>query len=102
MSDAHSKLYKLDHNPVVKDQIQAIRAAATQTGKLSEFIDILEHAVNLLQTDPHGWGDPQYRSKFVDGIYFQALRRPVVFRYVIYEEVRGVVLLSVQLYASFD
>ena len=59
MSDGQPKLYKLNHGLGVKEQIQAISAACKQTGKLSKFIDILEQAVNLLQTDPHGWGDPR-------------------------------------------
>jgi hypothetical protein len=101
MSDAQPKLYKLDHGLGVKEQIQAIKAASKQTGKFSQFIDIMEKAGHLLQTDPHGWGDPEYRSKFVDGLYCHALLRPVAFRYVIYEQVRGVVLLSVHLYAEF-
>ena len=91
----------LDHGLGVKIQIQAISAIAKQTGELSQFIGILEKAVHLLQTDPHGWGDPQYRSKFVDGLFCQALVWPVVFRYVIYEQIRAVVLLNVEFFADF-
>ncbi len=102
MSDGQPTLYKLQHGLGVKEQIQAISTTSKQTGKLRQLIGILEKAVHLLQTDPHEWGDPQYRSKFVDGLFCQALIRPVVFRYVIYEQVRSVVLLNVELFADFS
>ena len=101
MSDGQPKLYNLEPGPGVKEQIHAIAAASKQVGKLKRLIDILEKAAHLLQTDPHGWGDPQYRSKFVDGLHCQGLVPPVVFRYVIYEQVHAVVLLNVQLYGDF-
>jgi hypothetical protein len=101
MSEAQPNPYKLNHGPGVKDQIHAIKEISKQAGRFAQFVDIMEKAAHLLQTDPHGWGDPDYRSKFVDGLYCHALLRPVIFRYVIYEQVRGVVLLSVQLFADF-
>ena len=61
----------------------------------------MRQAVHRLQTDPHGWGDPEYGSKFVDGLYCHGILRPVVFRYAIYEQARGVVLLNVQLFTNF-
>ena len=97
MSDAQPKLYKLDPGPGVIEQIQAIKATAKQAGKFAAFIDTLEKAVLRLQSDPHGSGDPEYRSKHVDALYFHATFRPLAFRYVIFEQVRGVVLLSVRL-----
>ena len=39
----------------VKGQIETIAEVADQEGKLSEFIDIIMKAVQLLHNDPHGW-----------------------------------------------
>ena len=102
MSDAHATPFKVDLGPGVKEQIEAIKPVAQQSGQLSQFIQILEKAYYLLKNDPHGWGDPAYRSKHVDAVYCHATIRPVAFRYVIYDAVRGVVLLSVRSFAEFD
>ncbi len=101
MSQGQPSTYRLDHVIAAKEQIRAIAAIAKQAGKLRQFTDILKKAVHLLQADPHGWGDPEYRSASVDGLVCHGILRPVVFRYVIYEQVGGVVLLSVQLFTDF-
>jgi hypothetical protein len=101
MSAGQSGCYKLDHTVTAKEQIRSAAALATQAGKLPEFLAILKKAVLLMQTDPHGWGDPECRSRYVDGLLCHGIIRPVVFRYVVYEQVRSVVLRGVQIYADF-
>ena len=93
--------YRVDYDPKVKEQIIAIKEAAIEAGRLREYVEILEQAVHFMRTDPHGWGDPEFRSKFVNGLYCHAMRWPVSFRYVIYEDVHGVVLLSLRQVAAF-
>jgi hypothetical protein len=101
MTQDQSGGYRLEHSAGVKGQIQAIAEVADQAGKLSEFIAIMKKAVHLLGNDPHGWGDPAYRSAAVDAVVCHGILRPVRFRYVIYEQVKGVVLLDVRLFADF-
>jgi hypothetical protein len=100
MSEGPSS-YHLDHLPAAKEHIRSIAASAKAAGKLPEFTEILKQAVQRLQTDPHGWGDPEHHLHVVDGVVCHGILRPMVFRYVIYEQVRGVVLLSVQCFADF-
>ena len=97
-----SEGYQFDYTAGAKRQIQDVAAIARETGKLQQFVAIMKQAVHLMQTEPNVWGDPEYRSKYVDGLFCHGLIRPVTFRYVIYEQVRGVVLLSVKLYANFQ
>lgn len=94
--------YNLDQGSDAKKQIRAIAAYAQTVGRSGELGRILRKALHLLQTDPHGWGDPVYRAKTVDAVACRGLIRPVVFRYVIYEQIGSVMLLSVRLFADFD
>ncbi len=93
--------YRLDHVPAAKQQIRSIAASAKAAGKLSQFTEILKQAIHRLQVDPYGWGDPERRVDAGDGVVCHGILRPVVFHYVVYERVRGVVLLRVQLFAEF-
>lgn len=101
MSHGQPGDYKVDHTVGAKEQIRSATALATQAGKLPEIIAILKKAVLLMQTDPIGWGEPEYRSKFVDDVFCHGILRPVVFHYVVFEQVQSVVLLGVQVYADF-
>jgi len=101
MSEGQSTSYKLEIGLGVKEQIEAIKSKSKQMSKLLQFIHILEEAVHRLRTDPFGWGDPEYRSKTVDAVVCHGIIRPISFRFTIYEQVRVVVLLSVDLYADF-
>lgn len=101
MSDDAAKDFKLSHGADVVAQLTQIKDISKKHGKLAEYIAILDSAVHRLQTDPHGWGDPVYRSKTVDATAYRGIIRPIVFRYVIYEETRTVVLVSVEMFASF-
>lgn len=78
--------FKLDQTIFAKEQIRSAAAFAAQAGKLPEFVAIVKKAVLLMQTDPFGWGDPEYQSKFGQGVSYHGLLRPVVFRYVVYEQ----------------
>ena len=102
MSNGKTSYYQLDYTPAAKKQIRLIAEDAKEGGQSKAFVRIMKDVVLLMKTDPHGWGDPEYRSKHVDALYCHATRRPVAFRYVIYEQVRGVVLLSVRRYSEFE
>jgi hypothetical protein len=102
MSEDQAKIYHLSHGADVVAQLIQIKDKSKKAGKFAKYITIFEEALLRLQTDPHGWGDPVYRSKTVDATAFRGIIRPVVFRYVIYEESRTVVLISVELFAEFD
>lgn len=102
MSEGQPKPYKLDDGAGVKEQVRAMKDGATQAGKLDRFIAIMEKVGHILRTDPNGWGDPEYASKTVDGIIRHGIIRPLAFRYAVYDQVRGVVILSVRLFAEFD
>jgi hypothetical protein len=93
--------YHLDHVLTATEQIRSIAVSAKAAGKLPQFTEILKQAMHRLQTDPHGWGDPERRLDVPDGVVCHGILRPVVFHYVIYEQVNGVVLLSVQRFADF-
>jgi hypothetical protein len=94
--------YRLDHMPAAVAQIRSIAASAKAAGKLHHFTEIMKQVLYRLQTHPYDWGDPERRLNVGDGEVCHGILRPIVFRYVIYEQVRGVVLLSVQLFADFD
>jgi hypothetical protein len=68
MSEGDANRYRLDQVSAAAGQIRAIADAAKRRGKLDQFINILKQAAHQLQTDPHGWGDPEYRSASADGI----------------------------------
>ncbi len=101
MSEGQPGDYRVDHTVAAKEQIRASAAFADEAGKLPEFIAILKKALRLMQTDPIGWGEPEYRSKVADGVVCHGILRPVVFHYIVYEPIRSVVLLGVQIYAGF-
>jgi len=94
--------YTLEHAFNVDEKIQAIATIAKQAGHQRDFARLMKKAVELLQNEPQGWGDPEYHSKSVEGVVFHALLRPVSFRYVVYEQVSAVVLLNIRLYAEFQ
>ena len=102
MSQGEPKPYGINHGLGVIEQIQAIKAAARLTGNLAQFKNILKKATHQLQTDPHSWGDPEFRAKTIDAVMCRGIIRPIAFRYAIYEQARGVVLLSVRLYGDFE
>ena len=102
MKEAQPRRYKVEPGFGIKDQIESIKTTSKKTGHLARFIEILEEAVRRLEADPHGWGDPEYRAKTVDAVAYRAILRPVVFRYVVYEQFSVVVLLNVRLFAEFD
>ena len=102
MSEPQPTPYRLDHTQNVPEEIQSIQAAAREAGRLRQFVEIMKEAVHRLETDPLGWGDPEFRSKVVDAVVCHGLIRPVVVKYVVYEHLRAAVILSVRLYADFD
>ena len=102
MSEQQPVNYKLDHARTAKDQVRNIAAYAATIRRSRDLSRILRKAMHLLQTDPHGWGDPVYRAKTVDAVACRAIIHPVVFSYVIYEETHSVMILSVKLFADFD
>jgi hypothetical protein len=102
MSEQQPELYKLDHSQATIDQIRAIAAYAKTMRRSRDLGRILRKAMHLLQTDPHGWGDPVYRSKTVDAVAYRGVIRPLVFQYSVYEAARTVVLVGARLFADFD
>ncbi len=94
--------YKLDKAPAVKEQVKDIAAIAKQAGSLRALIALVEEAASRLQSDPSGWGDPEYRAKHVNAVFYHAMLRPLAFRYVVFEEARSVLILNIKLIAGFD
>ena len=101
MSEPSPNAYQLDQAQSASEQIRNIAAYAKTIGKTKDFARILRTAVQRMRNDPHQWGDPEFRAKTVDAVLCRGLVGPVVFRYVIYEQIHGVVLLSVKLYTDF-
>jgi hypothetical protein len=102
MSEQQPGSYKLDHAQPAKDQVRTIATYAKTIRRSRVLGRLMRKAMHLLQTDPHGWGDPQYRAKTVDAVACRGILPPLVFHYVIYEQTRSVVLSSVKLYADFE
>ncbi len=82
--------------------MDAIKAVAVAAGKLDQLTDLFKEGIRRLRTDPHGWGDPEYRSKYGNGLYCHGILRPLAFRFVIFEQIHGVLLLSVHLVTDFE
>lgn len=93
--------YKVDKAPGVKEQINEIAAIAKKAGKLRDLIALLEDALKRLQSDPGGWGDPEYRAKHVNAVYYHGMLRPLTIRYVVFEDASLVIVLNVRLIADF-
>ena len=102
MSDAQAGSYRFEYTDIAERQLREIRLRAKEAKKFDKFVAIVKKAIDSMRTDPHGWGDPEYRSKHVDALYCHGTIRPVVFHYVIFEQIRGVVLLTATLYADFE
>lgn len=102
MPSTNGNRYIVEPGPEIKNQIEAIKGIAKQSGKFKRFTAILEEAMRRLEFEPHAWGDPVYRSKTVDAVACRGIIRPIVFRFVIYEEIRKIILLSVEVFADFD
>lgn len=101
MSNGSIKPFQLDYSEVARKNIRDLHAKAKSIGKRAEFVRILNAAVELMRTKPNEWGDPEYRAKSVDAVMCHGILGPLMFRFAIYESVRGVVLLSVQQIRDF-
>jgi len=101
MNAGHSNNYKVDYLPGVTQQIQDGATFAKKSGRLAEYIKILKEAVRRLQTEPLGWGEPQYQYKAAGGVVCHGILRPVVVHFVVFEEMKIVMIMRVHVFARF-
>lgn len=101
MSEGQPKPYTIEDGAGVKDQVRAIRVIAQQAGKLESFLEIMEKAGRNLRTDPNGWGDPEFTAKTVNAEIRHGIIRPISFRFAVYDDIRAVVILRVNLFTKF-
>lgn len=93
--------YKIDQSTGVLEQIGAIKAIAKKEGQFAKLVAIMKEAIRRLEMDPHGWGDPQYKAKTVDAVAYRGILWPVVFEYVVYDQIHGVVVKKIKLVDQF-
>lgn len=93
--------YRVDTAAGVRAQVDAIKDAARIAGKLDQFVRLFKEGIRRLRTDPLGWGDPEYRSKYGSGLHCHGILRPLAFRFVVFDQIRGVLLLSVEQIAEY-
>jgi hypothetical protein len=87
--------FRVDRFPRVNEQIRQLAAKAAAIGKQVELIDALKSVVEQLTTRAVEWGDPMYRTRKSGGRVYQAIRAPVLVRYVVFEAEREVMIMSV-------
>jgi tetrahydromethanopterin S-methyltransferase subunit D len=68
MSNGSTQDYKLEYSDLAEKNINDLHSIAKHAGKGVHFVHAVIKAVNLMRTNPHGWGDPVYRAKTVDAV----------------------------------
>jgi hypothetical protein len=88
--------YRVDRLAEVDSQIRALVAKAATLGNRRQVIDALKAVYERLETDPFGWGDPEYRTQKEGGCVCHGIRAPLVVHYAVFEPERVVVILKIK------
>jgi hypothetical protein len=88
--------YQLCFRAVVKEQLQELARRASAAGRRTSYLEVLNQAIEQLSTSPLEWGDPRHNTRHEGGVVCYALRPPLLFSYVIYENERLVWLLDIK------
>lgn len=96
MATGGDQLYRLSHLPEALRQMQALADKAKKLGLAGIYADALENIVIKLQTDPTGWGDPEYHPKKKGSCVYHVLCDPMYVQYVVFEPERAVMVMNVK------
>jgi hypothetical protein len=77
--------FKVAQYPGVAEQIQALAEEATLAGIKQIYLDALRQMVRHLESNPLGWGDPEYRTNLEGGVVCHAIIDPLIVRFVVFE-----------------
>ena len=89
-------LYQVERVPAVDEQIRVLAQRARKHGMFVDYLAALRHALRKLGTEPLEWRDPAYHTRHQGGVVCHAIHRPLVFRYVVFEQESVSCILSVK------
>jgi hypothetical protein len=88
--------FMVGRNANVNDQIKALADAAAGLGLSQTFRDAVLKIVDALTNRPLEFGDPEYRTKFVDGVICHGVYQPLLVRYAVFETAQIVQILEIK------
>ena len=96
MSPNGNPMYELRHLPTVAEEIQELASIATDRGLKEIFLSALTAAIERLQTEPSGWGDPEYNLHKPGATKYHGILEPVILHYIVFEHEKVVLLIDVR------
>lgn len=88
--------YQVGKTARVSAQVRELSRRAADAGITAPFVAGLKRMTARLQSDPLGWGDPEFRTKHKGGVKCHAVCSPLVVFYVVFESERQVCILDVK------
>ncbi len=95
MAETSEPLFRIERLAHVKDQIRALAQKATPLNMTAPLVSALKEIVGRLQTDPLGWGEPEYHTHHPGGVVCHGIRGHLLVRFVLFEPERIVLLLGI-------
>ena len=88
--------YRVDLTGPAKQQMRELIANAAAGSARQKVQDTLLAIISRLEKGPHGWGDPERRTRLEGGLVYHAIERPFIVWYVVFEPRKVVWLLEVR------
>jgi hypothetical protein len=92
--------YQVSFTHVVGQAVERIAQMAVDAGRRAELANALREIVELLETQPLEWGDPEHHTRLPGGMICHGIRGPLLVRYAVYESHRVVILAHIQLVSA--
>ena len=88
--------FRVAHKPGVAEQIRGLHQLAKAASQEVEYVRALKQIVQLLESHPLEWGDPEYHPIHEGSTICHGVLDPVFVRYAVYEIEETVYILHVQ------
>jgi hypothetical protein len=96
MASGEESPYRVDPTGPADAQIRELVARAAARGVRKDVLSAFKAIYHLLETQPHDWGDPEYRTRKEGGMVYHGIVSPLIVWYVVYEPEKVVWLFDVQ------
>ena len=96
MASAEESRYRVDSTGPAKEQVRELIAKTSTSSELRRLVGALEVILTQLETQPHDWGDPEYRTRKEGGMVYHGIVSPLIVWYAVYEPEKVVWLFDVQ------
>jgi hypothetical protein len=96
MASTEESRYRVDATGPAKEQVRELLAKPSTRSELQRVVDALEAILIHLATQPHDWGDPEYRTRKEGGMVYHGIVSPLIAWYAVYEPEKVVWLFDVQ------